>query len=222
MALIRELYRRCGAMNLIAAGLFVTGGLAMLYSLANQGGLEMSCERYVAQKPIGKWAKLEGCVLSRIESVAKSSAGNSAMEVYIPVRPVTEKGRADTHILLASTAPDDLAFVNQANGPESQRVSRGAFLATFGSKIEETRPIEGRIVRGAELTDRERAKLLKMLPTLAPDFVIVEECERPGLALPAMLLLVAAVLGGIRVYPWLKQKMRNTAPVPAEEMFPAK
>jgi hypothetical protein len=128
-------------------------------------------------------------------------------EVFIPVRPASSKSDREIHLLLASSAPSDLEFVKLANEQTSKSSGRGLFHSSYKGQLEETRSIEGRLLRGLDLPDRERAKLSKTFPALAQDFVIVEMKDRPGMGLPSALLAVGAICGGITGFVQFRRRM---------------
>lgn len=220
MALLTGIYRRCGRTGLIALGLLLVGCFALLHALANRGGLSMTCAKFLTERPNGKWAKLSGCVVSRILSVPKTVAGGSATEVFVPIRADGGKADREIHLLLASTHPSDLEFVKKAHEQSSTSSGRGMFRSSYGGELEETREVEGRIVRGLDLHDRDRAKLSKTFPTLAPDFVIIETTPRPGFALPLTFMLLGCAVGGYRTYGLLKHRIFPRAIFSRSELAP--
>jgi hypothetical protein len=206
MALLTGIYRRCGSTGLIALGLLIIGFFALIHTLSNRGGLSMTCAKFLAERPNGKWAALSGCVVSRILSVPRTTVGGSPTEVYVPIRAEGAKPEREIRLLLASDHPGDLEFVTKANEQTSKTSGRGMFRSSYGVELEETRDVEGRIVRGLDLADRDRAKLTKTFPTLAQDFIIIESKPRPGFAFPITFLLAACAVGGIRAYGLLKYR----------------
>lgn len=207
MALLTGIYRRCGSTGLIALGLLLIGSLAFLHALVNRGTLSTDCARFLADKPNRKWVKLTGCVVSRILSVPKSRSGGSATEVFVPIRADGVKAEREIRLLLASSHPSDLEFVKMAHEQTSTRSGRGMFRSSYGNQLEETREIEGRVVRGLDLDDRDRAKLTKTFPTLTQDFVIIESGPRPGFGIPITFLLLGLAVGGYRGYGLLKPRL---------------
>jgi hypothetical protein len=207
MAFITAFYRRCGSTGLIALGFLLIGILTLVNALANRGELSMDCSSFLAQKPNGKWIKLSGCVVSRILSVPKMTVSGSATEVYVPIRAEGAKSEREIRLLLASDHPGDLEFVKKAHEQIATSSGRGTFRSSYGGQLEETREIEGRILRGLDLPDRDRAKLTKTFPTLAQDFVIIESKPRPGFAFPYTLILLGGLVGGIRAFGPLKQRI---------------
>lgn len=197
------------------------GAMGVFNVLTSRGTLEMSCGKYLTERPHSKWVRLDGCVLSRIETVTRSSKGKLATEVYIPVRPAVDTGRTNPQILLASSAERDTDFVNQLNGSSSQRMNQAGLRANYGDKFEETRVIEGRVLRGGEFTDRDRAKLLKTLPILASDFVVIEECARPGFLAPLGFIFAGVLLIALRIYLVVAPKLPVGERYLADEEEPA-
>ena len=221
MALLTGIYRRCGSAGLIALGLLFIGILTLIHAFANRGELSMDCGKYLAEKPNDKWIKLSGCVVSRILSVPKTTVGGSPTEVYVPVHADGAKEQREIHLLLASENPGDLEFVKMANQQTSTSSGRGMFRSSFGGQLEESRDIEGRALRGLELPDRDRAKLGKIFPTLAQDFVIIESTPRPGFSFPFTFILLGTVVGGIRFFGVLKQLLTSRFAYPQGDMAPA-
>jgi hypothetical protein len=221
MALLTGIYRRCGSTGLIALGLFLIGCIALIHAISNCGTLSMDCAKYVAEKPNAKWVKLSGCVISRILSVSKTTAGGSPTEVYVPIHAEGAKAQREIRLLLASDHPDDLEFVKMANAQASTSSGRSMFRSSYTQQLEVSRDIEGRIFRGLDLADRDRAKLTKTFPTLAPDFVIIESTPRPGFAFPFTFLLLGAAVGGIRFLGAFKQGLLSRFSYPEGEMAPA-
>jgi hypothetical protein len=221
MALLTGIYRRCGCTGLIALGLLIIGFFALIHTLSNRGGLSMNCARFLAERPNGKWVKLSGCVVSRILSVPKTTVGGSPTEVYVPIRAEGVKPEREIRLLLASDHPGDLEFVTKANEQTSKTTGRGLFRSSYGSELEETRDIEGHIVRGLELPDRDRAKLTKTFPTLAQDFIIIEPISRPGFAFPITFLLAGCAVGGIRGHGLLKHRVFSRITYPQAGMAAA-
>lgn len=207
MAPLSELYRRFGRTGLIALGLLLVGFLAFVHALLNRGELSMDCARYLAEKPNGKWIKLSGCVVSRILSVPKTTSGGSATEVYVPIRAEGVKPEREIRLLLVSSYPGDLEFVKKAHEQTSTRSGRGMFRSSYGNELEENRTIEGRVLRGLDLPDWDRARLGKTFPTLAQDFMIVESKPRPGFAFPFTCLLMGCAVGSFRAYGLLKHRV---------------
>jgi hypothetical protein len=207
MAFLTGIYRRCGSTGLIALGLLLIGILTLLNALANRGGLSMDCATFLAQKPNGRWIKLSGCIVSRILSVPKTTVSGSATEVYVPIRADGAKSEREIRLLLVSDHPSDLEFVKKAHEQISTSSGRGMFRSSYTGQLEETREIEGRILRGLDLPDRDRAKVSKTFPTLAQDFVIIEAKPRPGFSLPFTFMLLGGVVGGIRLFGPLKQRV---------------
>jgi cbb3-type cytochrome oxidase subunit 3 len=221
MALLTGIYRRCGSTGLIALGLFLIGCVALVHALSNRGELSMDCAKYLAEKPNDKWVKLSGCVVSRILSVPKATAAGSPTEVYVPIHAEGAKGQREIRLLLSSDHPDDLEFVKMANAQASTSSGRSMFRSSFGQQLEESRDIQGRVFRGLDLADRDRAKLTKSFPTLALDFVIIESTPRPGFAFPFTFLLLGAAASGIRFCGVLKQRLRSRFTFLQGEMAPA-
>jgi hypothetical protein len=158
----------------------------------------MDCATYLTQKPNDKWIKLSGCVVSRILSVPKTTVGGSPTEVYVPIHADGAKEQRQIHLLLASDNPGDLEFVKMANQQTSTSSGRGRFRSSYGGQLEESRGIEGRALRGLDLSDRDRAKLTKIFPTLTQDFIIIEPAPRPGFSFPFTFIMLAGIVGGIR------------------------
>ena len=94
-----------------------------------------------------------------------------------------------------------------ANEQSSTNSGRGIFHSSYKGQLEEIRSIEGRLLRGLDLPDRERAKLSKTFPALAQDFVIVEMKARPGMGLPLAFLAVGAICGGVTGFVQLRRRM---------------
>ena len=207
MAQFSELYRRCGRTGLIAIGLLLLGGITFLHASANQGGLSMDCARFLAEKPNGKWARLSGCVVSRILSVPKVMERGAPKEVFVPIRPESAKPEREIRLLLASDHPGDLEFVKRAQEQSSTSSGRAMFRSSYSAGVGESRNIEGRILRGLDLPDRDRVKLTKIFPTLAQDFIIIESRPRPSFGLPVFLMLLGCAVGGIRAYGLLKHRI---------------
>jgi hypothetical protein len=221
MELLTAIYRRCGSTGLIALGLLLIGSLALIHALTNRGVLSMDCAKYLAEKPNAKWVKLSGCVVSRILSVPKTTVGGSPTEVYVPIHAEGAKEQREVRLLLASDHPDDLEFVKMANAQSSMSSGRAMFRSSYGQQLEESRDIDGRIFRGLDLADRDRAKLTKTFPTLAPDFVIIESTPRPGFAFPFTFILVGATVGGFRFYGAFKHRLFSRFFDPHGELAPA-
>jgi hypothetical protein len=207
MTLLTRIYLRCGSSGLIALALLAAGLLGLMHAFSNRGGLSMNCARFLAERPNGKWATLSGCVVSRILSVPRTTVSGSPTEVYVPIRAEGVRPEREIRLLLASNHPGDLEFVTKANEQTSRSSGRGTFRSSYGSELEETREVEGRIVRGLELPDRDRAKLSKTFPTLAQDFVIIESRPRPGFAFPFTFILAGCAAGGFRMYGLLKHRL---------------
>lgn len=170
----------------------------LLHALSNRGGLTMDCAKFLAEKPSGKWIKLTGCVVSRILSVPKTRSGGAPTEVFVPIRADGAKAEREIRLLLVSNHPSDIDFVKRAHEQSSSSNGRGMFRSTYTGDLEETRDVEGRILRGLDLPDRDRVKLTKTFPTLAQDFVIIESKPRPGLGLPFAFIVLGCVIGGYR------------------------
>jgi hypothetical protein len=220
MALLTGIYRRCGSTGLIALGLLFIGCIALIHALSNRGELSMDCAKYLEEKPNAKWVKLSGCVVSRILSVPKAIVAGSPTEVYVPIHAEGAKEQRQIRLLLASNHPDDLEFVKLANAQTSMNSGRSMFRSSYGQQLEESRDIEGRICRGLDLADRDRAKLTKSFPTLAPDFVIIESVPRPGFAFPFTFMLLGAAVGGIRFLSTFKRILLSRFSFPEGEMAP--
>ena len=222
MELPTGIYRRCGSTGLIAIGLLLIGSLAFLHAVANRGGLSMDCSRFLAEKPNGRWVKLSGCVVTRILSVTKTSSGGSPTEVFVPIRAEGAKADREIRLLLVSNHPDDLEFVKRANEQSSTRSGRGMFRSSYGNELEQTREIEGRILRGLDLPDRDRIKLTKTFPTLAQDFVMIETKPRPGFTLPLVCLVLACLAGGYRLFVLFRHRLFSRLSFPRGVMAAAK
>jgi hypothetical protein len=208
MAPLSELYRRFGRTGLTALGLLLIGLLGLVHAAVNRGTLSMDCSRFLTEKPNGKWINLSGCIVSRILSVPKTTSGDSPTQVYVPIRAEGAKPDREIRLLFVSDHPSDLEFVKRAHEQSSTSAGRGMFRSSYGGGLEETRAIEGRVLRGLDLPDRDRAKLGKTFPTLSQDFVIIESRPRPGFAFPFTFLLMGCAVGGFGIYGQLKHRLR--------------
>jgi hypothetical protein len=221
MAFIAGLYRRCGGTGLAALAFILIGILTLINALANRGSLSMDCAKYLAEKPNGKWVSLSGCVVSKILSVPKSTAGGSPTEVYVPIRAEGAKSEREIRLLLASDHASDLEFVKRANEQASSSSGRGMFRSSYGSQLEETRIVEGRVLRGFDLPDRERVKLTKTFPTLASDFVMIDARPRPGFAWPLTFFLLGCATGGASMFGHLRYRIFPRSHYLGSRMAPA-
>jgi len=155
------------------------GGQGLYTSIKNRAPMELTCGSYDEVKPNKEWLKLTGCELNVLESSYMEENGK-VTELYIPARGPGEEEGDTIHVLLATDDKDLLALTNEMIQLESE-AELMSYFAKYRSQLYTTRDIQGLVRYGVNLDDSDRSDLQGLDDTLAPDFVIVDDGEAPGL-----------------------------------------
>lgn len=173
------------------------GGQGLYTALTNTSPTEMTLKDYEAQRPRAAWLKLKGCTgFLPAASYRKSADGVS--EVFVPLYDASDDpndegvGARKAVVLLATKRPEALKLLKEIKDlkPEEQ----AKFLSEDQARFHLSGDFSGLVQFGIELSDSERKKLATLDQSLDPDFVILEEGNKPDLGFSALMFGVGLVI----------------------------
>jgi hypothetical protein len=175
---------------------------------------EMTYDEYVQSKSNKKWLRLRDCSLSMTQAMyARNRLTDTISQVYIPVRSAGDKETETIHCLLATKDPKTIEILTQINSIQSESELL-KFALENPDALFMKRDIQGLVRFGIEMKDKEKRKLEKLGKNLAPDFIVLDEGQRPNPTFSFALFLGGAVLAGWIVWGFFQKPAPPTAPPP--------
>ncbi len=190
-------FGRFGCLALVSFVMLWGGGQGVYTWATNRQPVAMSCQDFVGAKPRAKWLRLTGCEVDLLGASYKQSIGGRIKEAYLPVRPPGEEDGAALHVLLSTRDDAMLSLLARMADIEEEKELL-QFMLENRETLRQTRDVEGLMQFGIDLTSEDRAKLAGLDDSLAEDFAILAEGEKPGLgqSLAFLGFGVLVMLGG--------------------------
>lgn len=196
--------RRCPA-GFISAGclpymvvlvLLIMGAQGVYTAVKNRTPLEISVRDFITRKPDAEWITLTKAHLNLLEAAQLQRLGKTE-EVFIPVRPEPEPVETPVHLLLSTKDRQIIDALEDMEGEATRTQSEAAqAVSRHADKLFVTRDVSGLVRFGMNSDDKVRRKLTTLRMNLAPDYVILNEGEKPEL-LQGLLMLAGGVLMGL-------------------------
>lgn len=157
----------------------------------------LSLEDYLKERPAARWVRLTSCKLNLLEASYTQNTDGSIKDLYVPVYSNNDPNPNKVEVLLHVNDSDTVKLLDAMHGLKDEAEILN-YLALYRERIFPHRDVEGLIRMAGEFTEDQRAVLKKVSMDLAPNFLVLNENEKPvpgpaGVFAFAGLLL--AVLG---------------------------
>ncbi len=191
---------------LFTIGLLWGGGQMLYTALKNREPVTLTAKEYLAHRPDADWVHLKDTHCDLAECVTSGYFG-AVSELYIPVRSPGEDPGGAIKVLLKTKNEKLVALMEQLgkagkNPAEMAKIIKGNTADLAGPK-----EVTGLVEFGIESNDKKRSKLAGLHMSLAPDFVIIADGEKPSLIQGAAMCAGGLLLGVFM----LKRTMRPKA-----------
>ncbi|HEX2570433.1 MAG TPA: hypothetical protein VH877_12820 [Polyangia bacterium] len=180
---------------LIMVGLLWGGGQGLYTVFANRAPTTMSIAEYTRTRPSGKWLRLTDCSLSLLDAMHREVA-QKPVELFIPARDPGDDEKSKVQVLVATKDPALLEVYRRLSSEKDEKAVE-TISAEFG-KVFQHRDVQGLVRFGFDLDEEDREKLASLTASLAPDFVIIDEGEKPQVA-----FAFARLAGGLMLFAFL-------------------
>ncbi len=166
---------------ILAAAMLVGGGQGVYTALTNRTPTKVTCAEYAAQRPTAKWLTLTDCAVDPADVLGEVSLSDKVKKLYLPLLSVGAREGDDAAVVLVT---EDTGFGRLRKGPPSE------------SGLMSLNEITGLVKFGIELKERERAEVKRLAERAKPDFVLLQEGERPHMSM-AIGMFAAGLLVGL-------------------------
>lgn len=209
----------------ILLGLFLGGGQSVWTALKNRSIHEISIEDFGRAKPEATWLRVTNGDMRVLDAAySEGRFDKEAKEVFVPYMASGKSPETDPiHVIVKSKRPSLIRMVSDsrdlekslpAGATEADKLQAGLeFLSEHSGAMSFGEPVEGMVEFGIESNDNEVAKLRKLFPTLAPNFVVLKEGGKPEMRVGIFMLLAGLALAVFVFRP-------RRAAVPAQAMNP--
>jgi hypothetical protein len=189
---------RLGCILIIGTIALLWGGGQKIYTgIINRTPASFPLADYEKAKPPAHWLKLTDCRLSVGEAMVRKDSSNSVAELFIPLRPPgPSSGKAQ--VLLATKDTGLLLVWAQVDSVRSEQQAIEV-LTTHRDKLY-NRQVQGLVRYGIDLKDKDRRELAKLGSTLASDFIILDDGEKPSLGLGLLMFFGGLLLGAATLF----------------------
>lgn len=189
------------------------GGQGIYTALKNREPLRMSTAEYLEKKPSAEWVSLTGSQFNLTNSAyITSKTSGEVTEVYFAVEALGSRDDKPAHILLASKKREMIDLMTSTNNKVAavkspDQMSPEVLNSLFPTQEE----VSGLVRFGITGDSKTREKIEKLELALTPDFIIIEDGEKPNLLL-SIFFLVLGIAGGISWMRYGRGKGAQTAP----------
>jgi hypothetical protein len=184
---------RLGCLLIFGTIALLWGGGQKIYTgLMNSSPTSLTLAEYEKTKPPAHWLKLSDCQLSVAECLVRQDASKSVTEIFIPLR--AKGGAAGKSQVLFATKDAGLMLVNAQLGSVKSEQEAISVLTTHRDKLY-NREVQGLVRYGIDLKDKDRRELATLGPSLASDFIILDDGAKPSLGLGFLMLVGGLLLG---------------------------
>jgi hypothetical protein len=101
-------------------------------------------------------------------------------------------------VLVATKDAAILGLVESMNR-SADAASAAKLLAENAGKLFPRKDVKGLVRYGIDLNDKDRSKLASLSQNLAPDFIIINEGEKPNPGFSAAMLFIGLLLVGVQL-----------------------
>lgn len=196
----------------LAAVAVYWGGTNFHTALRERTPLQISCARYLEQRPTRRYVKLTDCDADLANAAFTHRDGSSKAigEVYIPLRPRGTTGEAAIVLVRRDAEIIDVVRMIERIGvgepTAAEQVRLRGLLAQLGAES------VGLVRFGLELDDNTNGRLAQLGMGLAPDFVLIDRGKSPRLVTGGLVLLgglALFALVGRGIYRRLRPRRRS-------------
>lgn len=180
---------------------FIGGGGAIWTAWTNKSITEITIGELEKAKPEARWLRVTKGDMRVFEAAyAEGSFDKETKEVLVPYMEAGKSADTDPiHLMVKTKRPALIRLVSNSRDLE-KKLPAGAsesdklkaefdFLREHSDALSFGQPIEGLVDFGFDAKNKEAEKLRKLFPHLAPDFIVLNEGQKPSLGVGVFLLL---------------------------------
>jgi hypothetical protein len=180
-------------LTLVAGTLVVIGGMQTFVFFTNLHPKTYTVESYLAKQPPEKWLHFTGGQMNMLDMAYSSLLGIGPIsEIYLPLKPIGAKAGEPDRILVKTKDDNLLQLAAEIRSAKTEQ-ERASLLARRGKDLLVRRDVEGFILEGVDLENRELDKIKRANPDLPENFIILAEGKRPDIG-SVFLFFVGIVL----------------------------
>ena len=174
--------------------------------LTNPAPLVMSCSEYMQKRPSATWVRLTNSHLNLLESIINTFGKHGEVTgLVIPVRTSEQEVKTPVTILLATSNAGIIDFTNKISDIRD-RAEVDRYVNANRDRISVTADIQGTVRYGSQLSAKKRKRLEVVGVKYTPDFVIIDDGKKPGMAAGIIVLSIGALLCCLGVI-WLVRRL---------------
>ncbi len=151
----------------------------------------LSLDDYIKERPAARWVRLTSCKLNMLEASYTQNTDGSIKDLYVPVYSNNDPNPTRVDILLHVNDRDTVKLLDAMHDLKDEAEILN-YLALYRERIFPHRDVEGVIRMAGEFTEDQRAVLKKMSMDLTPNYLVLNENEKPERG-PAGTFLIAGV-----------------------------
>jgi hypothetical protein len=178
------------------------GGPNLYTALRERDPLEITCARYLEDRPDNRYLKLTECEPDLDNMAIEEGKNKEVKAVYIPMRAKgTTVGK--TQIVLKRSDDAMTSLADSLDGPvgPNEAVAKKVLAELEG-------PNEGLVQFGLALSDEDTKQLKDLNLGLAEDFIIMEHGKAPRLLLGALAFGAGLLAVGFLLFTIYKKNFR--------------
>jgi hypothetical protein len=206
---------RCGcALIVIAIALLVYGFQSVRDAAAFQKVKVMDCDTFVKNPPKDGWYQLKGCVLDVSDASVKTSEKHpdDIDEVYLPVystaqlvrkaaQPQGSPNAEKIGLILATHDEAVVKTLHELNALPDDQKKVEEWLEKNHDRVFIPRDLEGMVRAGIHEDSETRQKLAGLTQNAAPNFVVMQDGDKPNMGM-GILMLIGGVVIGLGTLAW--------------------
>lgn len=174
----------------------------------------LSVEQFLKATERPSWVRLEGGRLDVLEGAFVRSKAGACTDLLVPLRAEAEPVEGPVRIVVRVRADDPLFEMIRQGDALQGEAQAGAFLQRYREAMVPRRTVEGRVLEGASLPERDARRIEGMRAKRAPGFVLLEEGRNPEPPPPDPRLLALAAGAALAGLALLVRRPRAAGPSP--------
>ncbi len=178
-------------------------------SLANPEALQYTVTSYITERPTGEWVTLTEGNLDIPDAAYETSSedDDDVSKLYVPVYSIDEFDYETINILFVTDDAELIALLQQINAMGEDEFMEFAF-----ENIERVFPeddLTGMIRTQQSMESDDVSDLQGLYPSLAPDFVLLEDGAMPGGILWGLTLIAGGLVLLALLFFWIFGRKRK-------------
>ena len=211
---------------LLGLTLLPISALELRDNMATKAPTPLAWAQFVADKPEAGWFKVSGAQLEVADALWVEDTRNGEMgNIYVPARAAGNESDEEKPIEMLVRVDDPKIAQTVRELQEIDKGSDEAAMKYTLSHLEQlivARPLVGTIAEGMDDVDSDDKNLIEKADiTLASDFVILQEGEKPSLVARLIMLLVSIGLTALGLFYLIWKKTAPPAAPPTASGFPS-